>query len=73
MQKILRYACDVVLFTTNRYFSFIEAVNLEQALTVQLSLNGNPTTHILAGLGHYRSSPPPESAVFKANPYLSRG
>ena len=26
---------DVVSFTINRYFSFIEAVNLEQTLTVQ--------------------------------------
>ena len=26
---------DIVLFTTNRYFSCIEAVNLEQTLTVQ--------------------------------------
>ena len=29
MQKILRYAYDIVLFTTNMYFTFIEAVNLE--------------------------------------------
>ena len=35
MQKILRCAYDVVSFTINRYFSFIEAVNLEQTLTVQ--------------------------------------
>ena len=28
------YAYDIVLFTANRYFSFIEAVNLEQTLTV---------------------------------------
>ena len=49
MQKILRYVYDIVLCTTNRYFTlFIEAVNLEQTLTVQYSLNGN--THILAEL-----------------------
>ena len=35
MQKILRYAYDIVLCATNGYFSFTEAVNLEQALTVQ--------------------------------------
>ena len=35
MQKNLRYAYDIVLFTTNRYVSVIEAVNLKQALTVQ--------------------------------------
>ena len=35
MQKILRYAYDIVLFTINMYFSFNEAVNLEQTLTVQ--------------------------------------
>ena len=28
MQEILRYANDIVLLTTNMYFSFIEAVNL---------------------------------------------
>ena len=29
MQKILlRYACGIVLFTTNRYFSFIETCEL---------------------------------------------
>ena len=51
MQKILRYVYDIVLFTTNSCFSFIEAVNLEQTLTVPYSLISNPTTHILAGLG----------------------
>ena len=30
MQKILRYAYDIVLFTIYSYFSFVEAVNLEQ-------------------------------------------
>ena len=37
MQKILRYACGIVLFTINRYFTCFEAVNLklEQTLTVQ--------------------------------------
>ena len=35
MQKILRYAYDIVLFTIYSYFSFVEAVNLEQTLTVQ--------------------------------------
>ena len=35
MQKILRCAYDVVSLTINRYFAFIEAVNLEQTLTVQ--------------------------------------
>ena len=34
MQKILGYAYDIALFNTNRYFFFIEAVNLEQTLTV---------------------------------------
>ena len=37
---------DVVLFTTNRYFSLIEALNLKQTLTVQRSLNTDSTTHI---------------------------
>ena len=41
---------DIVLFATDRYFSIIEAVNAEQMLTVQWSLNGNLSTHILAGL-----------------------
>ena len=35
MQKILRYAYNIVLFTINRYFTCFEAVNLEQTLTVQ--------------------------------------
>ena len=35
MQKIPRYAYDIVLFTINWYFSLIEAVNLKQILTVQ--------------------------------------
>ena len=35
VQKIFRYAYDVVLFTINRYFTCFEAVNLEQTLTVQ--------------------------------------
>ena len=35
MQKILRYAYDIVLFTTNMYFTFIVAVNLGQTLIVQ--------------------------------------
>ena len=35
MKKILKYAYGIILFTTNRYVSFIEAVNLEQTLTVQ--------------------------------------
>ena len=29
------YACDIVLFTINRYFTCFEAVNLEKTLTVQ--------------------------------------
>ena len=32
MQKILRYAYGIVLFTMNRYFTCFEAVNLEQTL-----------------------------------------
>ena len=35
MQKILRYAYDIVLFIINRYFTCFEAVNLEQTKTVQ--------------------------------------
>ena len=38
MQKIIRYAYAmifIVLFTIYSYFSFVEAVNLEQTLTVQ--------------------------------------
>ena len=35
MQEIIRYACGIVLFTINRYFTCFEAVNLEQTLTVQ--------------------------------------
>ena len=38
MQKILRYACGIVLFTintNNRFFTCFEAVNSEQTLTVQ--------------------------------------
>ena len=50
MQKILRYAWGIVLFTINRYFTSFEAVNLEQKLTVQQSLNGTSTTHIFAWL-----------------------
>ena len=50
MQEILRCAYDIVLFTTHRHFSFIEAVNLQQTLTVQYGLNDNSNTHILAGL-----------------------
>ena len=50
MQKIPRYAYDIVLFTANSYFTIIEAVNLKQTLTVQFSLNGYLTTHILAEL-----------------------
>ena len=57
MQKILRYAHDIVLFTTNRYFTFIEAVNLVQTLYNKGSLNGNSTTHILAGLPPHPPSP----------------
>ena len=34
MQKILRYACGIVLFTIKRHFTCFEAVNLEQRLTV---------------------------------------
>ena len=35
-KKILKYyAYDIVLFTTNSYFSVIKALNIEQALTVQ--------------------------------------
>ena len=48
MQEILRYAYNIVLFTINRYFSYIEAANLQQTLTVQSSLNGTSTTHIFA-------------------------
>ena len=39
---------QVCLFTINRYFSYIEATNLQQTLTVQSSLNGTSTTHIFA-------------------------
>ena len=35
MQKILRYAYDIVLFTIKKYFTCFEAVDLEQTLTVQ--------------------------------------
>ena len=35
MQKILRYACSIVLFTNNEYFTCFETVNSEQTLTVQ--------------------------------------
>ena len=35
MQKILRYAYGIVLFTIKRYFTCFEAVNLEQTMTVQ--------------------------------------
>ena len=35
MQKILRYAYVIVLFTINGYFTCFEAVNLEQTLTAQ--------------------------------------
>ena len=35
MQKILRNASNIVLFTYNRYFTCFEAVNLLQKLTVQ--------------------------------------
>ena len=34
MQNILRYVFDIVLFTPNKYFAFIEAVNLVHMLTV---------------------------------------
>ena len=34
MQKILRYAYDIVI-TINVHFTCFEAVNLEQTLTVQ--------------------------------------
>ena len=50
-EDFFRYAYGIVLFTNNRYFSFIEAVNWEQTMTVQLSLNGHSTSRILAGLG----------------------
>ena len=33
--SLVWYAYDIVLSTINGYFSFIEAVNLEQTLTVQ--------------------------------------
>ena len=33
MQKIIRYAYDIALFTINRHFTCFEAVNLEQTLT----------------------------------------
>ena len=46
MQKILRYAYDIVFFTTYRYVSFIKAVKVAQTI----SLNGNSASHILAGL-----------------------
>ena len=39
---------DIVLFTFNRYVSLIEAVNLQQTLTEQQSLNGTSTIHIFA-------------------------
>ena len=45
MQKILRYACSIVLF---------EAVNLEQTLTVQCK--GPYADHILISWGLTRSS-----------------
>ena len=38
MQKILRYAYGTVLLTINRYFTYFEAVNLEQILTVTVKL-----------------------------------
>ena len=50
MQKILRNAYNIVLFIYDGYFTCFEAVNLVQKLTVQQSLNGNLTTHILAWL-----------------------
>ena len=49
MQKILRNSFDIVLFTTDRYLTCFEAVNLEQTLIVQC-LNGTSTTHTFAGL-----------------------
>ena len=45
MQKILRYAYGIVLFTIIRYFTCFEAVNLKKTLPVQKSLNGTSTTH----------------------------
>ena len=35
MQKIFKYAYDIVLFTINMYFTCFEALNLEQTLIVQ--------------------------------------
>ena len=40
----------IVLFTINRYFTCFEAVNLQQTLTVQYSLNDTLTTQIFAWL-----------------------
>ena len=34
MQKILRHAYGIVLYTVNRYLTRFEAVNLQQTLTV---------------------------------------
>ena len=34
MQKILRYAYDIALFTINRYFTYFEAVNLERTTKI---------------------------------------
>ena len=38
MQKILRYAYDIVLFTINRYFTCFEAVDLRANIDCPIEL-----------------------------------
>ena len=66
MQKILRHACAIALFTINRYFTCFEAKNLEKTLTVQKSLNGTWTSGV-ASMGARGQSAIPDSEKFAKN------